>query len=62
MLSILPKIPVRKQMDRTVAPSIALLYPADKYNNQTRGDLDRNCATGMYPSNGHVEFPKLQTK
>ena len=46
-------------MDRTVAPSIALLYRAYKYNNQTRGDLDRICTTGMYRSNGHVEF---QTK
>ena len=42
-------------------PSTALLYPAFKNNNQTRGGLGRVCATGMYRSIGHVEFPKFQT-
>jgi len=31
-------------------------------NNQKRGGLDRVCATGMYLSIGHVEFPKFQTE
>ena len=42
-------------------PSTALLYPAFKNNNQTHGGLGRVCATGMYRSIGHVEFPKFQT-
>ena len=46
--------------DKTVVPSIALLYPAYKNNNQTRGGLGRVCATGMYRSIGHVEFPTFQ--
>ena len=37
-----------------VLPSTALLYPAYKNNNQTRGDLGRAFATGMYRSIGHV--------
>ena len=41
--------------------STALLYPAFKNNNQTRGGLGRVCATGMYSSIGQVEFPKFQT-
>ena len=47
---------------KIVVPSTALLYPAYKKNNQTRGGLGRVCATGMYRSNGHVEFPKFQTE
>ena len=47
--------------DKIVVPSTALLYPAYKNNNQTRGGLVRVCATGMYHSIGHVELPKLQT-
>ena len=47
--------------DKIVVPRTALLYPAYKNNNQTRGGLDRVCATGMYRSIGHVELPKLQT-
>ena len=43
----------------------ALLYPTYKNNNQTRGGLDRVCATGKYLSTGHglerVEFPKFQS-
>ena len=46
---------------KIVFPSTALLYPAYKNNNQTRGGLGRVCATGMYRSIGHVEFPKFQT-
>ena len=44
-----------------VVPSTALLYPAFKNNNQTRGGLGRVCATGMYRSIWHVEFPKFQS-
>ena len=40
--------------------STALLYPAYKDNNQTRGGFGR-CAIGMYRSIGHVGFPKFQT-
>ena len=29
--------------------------------NQTHGGLGRVCATGMYRSSEHVEFPKFQT-
>ena len=47
--------------DKIVLPSTALLYLAYKNNNQTRGGLGRVCATGMYRSIGHVEFPKFQT-
>ena len=45
----------------TQANSTALLYPAYENNSQTRGGLVRVCATGMYRSIGHVEFPKFQT-
>ena len=45
---------------KIVVPSTALLYPAYKNNNQTRGGLGRVCATGMYRSIGHVEFPSFQ--
>ena len=48
--------------DKTVVPSTTLLYPAYKNNNQTRGGLDRVCATGMYRCIGHVKFPKFQTR
>ena len=45
-----------------VVPSTAPLYIAYKNNNQTRGGLDRVCATGtMYRSIGHLEYPKFQT-
>ena len=47
--------------DKIVVPSTTLLYPTYKNNNQTRGGLGRVCATGMYCSTGHVEFPKFQT-
>ena len=45
---------------KIVVPSTALLYPAYKNNNQTRGGLGRACATGMYRSIGQVEFPTFQ--
>ena len=35
--------------DKIVVPSTALLYPAYKNNNQTRGGLSRVCTTGMCP-------------
>ena len=49
--------------DKIVVPSTALLHPAYKNNNQTRGSLGRVCATGMYRSIGlwQVELPKFQT-
>ena len=47
--------------DKIVVLSTALLYPAYKNNNQTRGGLGRVCAIEMYRSIGHVEFPKFQT-
>ena len=54
-----PKCPV--PFDKIVVPSTALSYPAYKNNNQTRDGLGRVCATGMYRSTRHVEFPKFQT-
>ena len=56
--SVGPKCPF--PFDKIVVPSTALLYPAYKNNNQTRGGLGRVCATGMYRSIGHVEFPTFQ--
>ena len=53
-----PKCPF--PFDKIVVSSTALLYPAYNNNNQTRGGLGRVCATGMYRSTGHVEFPKFQ--
>ena len=41
--------------------STALLYPAYKNDNQTRGGLGRVRATGMCRSIGHVELSKFQT-
>ena len=40
---------------KIVVPSTAVLYPAFKNNNQTRGCLGRVFATGMYRSIGHVK-------
>ena len=48
--------------DIIVVRRTALLYPAYNYNNQTSGGLVRVCATGMYRSIAHVEFPKFQTR
>ena len=48
--------------DIIVVHRTALLYPAYNYNNQTHGGLGRACATEMYRSTAHVEFPKLQTR
>ena len=47
--------------DKLVVPSITLLYPPYKNNNQTRSGLGWVCATRMYHSIGHMEFPKFQT-
>ena len=55
--SVGPKCPL--SFDKIVVPSTALLYPAYKNNNQTRGGLDRVCATGMYRFIGHVKFPEI---
>ena len=59
--SVGPKCPF--PFDKIVVPSTALLHPAYKNNNQTRGSLGRVCATGMYRSIGlwQVELPKFQT-
>ena len=54
-----PKCPF--SFDKIVVPSTALLYPSYKNNNQKRGGLGRICATGMYLSIGHVDFPKFQS-
>ena len=54
-----PKCPF--PFDKIVVPSTALLYPSYKNNNQKRGGLGRICATGMYLSIGHVDFPKFQS-
>ena len=47
---------VRTEMSPSVivVPSTAILYPAFKNNNQTRGGFGRVFATGMYRSIGHV--------
>ena len=45
--SVGPKCPF--PFDKIVVPSTALLYPAYKSNNQTRGGLGRVCATGIWP-------------
>ena len=57
--SVRPKCPF--PFDKIVVPSTTLLHPAYKNNNQTHGGLGWVCATGMYRSIGHVEFPKCQT-
>ena len=59
VISVGPKCPFL--FVKIVVPSPALLYPAYKNNNQTRGDLGRVCATGMYRPIKHVEFPKFQS-
>ena len=46
--------------DKIAAPSTALLSPAYKINNQTRGGLGRVCATT--PLHVHVEFLKFLTR
>ena len=56
-----PRVKQPFPFDKIVVPSAALLYPAYKNNNQTRGGLGRVCAAGMYRSIGHVTFPKFQT-
>ena len=47
--------------DKLVVPSTTLLYPPYKNNNQTRSGLGWVCATRMYHSIGHMEFPTFQT-
>ena len=46
---------------KIVVPCTALLHPAYKNNNQTRGGLGQVFANGMYRSIGHVEFQKFQS-
>ena len=57
--SVGPKRPF--PFDKIVVYSAALLHPAYKNNNQTRGGLGGVCATGMHSSIGHVKFLKFQT-
>ena len=57
--SVGPKCPF--PFDKIVVYSAALLHPAYKNNNQTRGGLGGVCATGMHSSIGHVKFLKFQT-
>ena len=57
--SVEPKCPF--PFAKIVIPSTALLYPAFKNNNQTRGGLGRVCATEMHHSIPHVKFPKFRT-
>ena len=45
-----PRVKWPFPFNKIVVPSTALLYPAYKNNNQTRGGLGRVCATGMYRS------------
>ena len=47
---------------KIVVHSAALLYPAYKNNNQTRGGLGRVCVTGMYSSIGRLKFLKFQAE
>ena len=56
-----PRLKWTFPFDKIVVPSTALLYPSYKNNNQKRGGLGRICATGMYLSIGHVDFPKFQS-
>ena len=56
-----PRLKWTFPFDKIVVPSTALLYPAYKNNNQTRGRSSRVYATGMYRSIRHVEFLKFQT-
>ena len=51
-----PKCPL--PFDKIIFPRTADLYPAYKHDNQTRGGFCLVCATGMYRSTGHVDFPK----
>ena len=55
-----PKCPF--SLDLIIVPSTALLHRDYKNNNQTRAGLGRVCATGMFRSIWHVEFPRLQTR
>ena len=54
--SVGPKCPL--PFDKIIFPRTADLYPAYKHDNQTRGGFCLVCATGMYRSTGHVDFPK----
>ena len=59
-LSVEPKCP--SPFVKIVVPITAVLYPAFKNNNQSRGCLGRVFATGMYRYIGHVKsVPKFRT-
>ena len=47
--------------DKIVFPGTPRLYPDYKNNNQMCSGLGLVCATRMYHSIVHVEFPKFQT-
>ena len=47
---------------QTCCPQYTLLYPPYKNNNQTHSGLGWVCATRMYHSIRHMEFPTFQTR
>ena len=55
-----PKCPL--PFDKTIFPRTDQLYPAYKHDDQTPGRFGLVCATGMYRSAWHVDFPKFQTR
>ena len=54
--SVGPKCPL--PFDKIIFPRTTDLYPAYKHDNQTLGGFCLVCATGMYRSTRHVDFPK----
>ena len=57
--SVRPKCPL--PFDKIIFPRTDQLYPAYKHDDQTPGRFGLVCATGMYRSAWHVDFPKFQT-
>ena len=57
--SVGPKCPL--PFDKIIFPRTDHLYPAYKHDNQTPDRFGLVCATGMYRSAWHVDFPKFQT-
>ena len=52
----------KRPLSKLLSPVPLFCILLTRLNNQTHGGLGRVCATGMYRSNGHVEFPKFQTE
>ena len=48
--------------DKIVFPGTTRLYPDYRNKNQMRSGSGQVCATRMYHSIVHVEFPKFQTR